>query len=152
VGWALGPQEWVKAMTNYQSQTVSQAASMSQKATLKAIEAGAPELKKSLIELKARRDLGVQHLSQIPGFRVASPDGAFYIWPSIKDLLGKSYKGKKIATSSDFSVALLEHQKVAVVPGIEFGLEGYLRLSFALKEARMLEAFTRIRQFVAELS
>ncbi|MCB0349601.1 MAG: pyridoxal phosphate-dependent aminotransferase [Bdellovibrionales bacterium] len=151
VGWALGPQVWIKAMTNYQSQSVSQAASMSQKATLAAIEHGAPELKKAMTELSARKDRAVSLLSQVSGIQVANPDGAFYIWPDIRKLLGKSYKGKKLATSSDFSVALLEAQNVAVVPGVEFGLDGFVRLSFALKEPRMVEAMERIKKFVADL-
>jgi aspartate aminotransferase len=152
VGWAMGPQEWVKAMTNYQSQTVSQAASMSQMATLKAIQEGEAELNKSLVELKTRRDRGVELLSKIPGLKVGTPDGAFYLWPDVRAFFGKSYKGQKIANSSDFSAALLEHKMVAVVPGVEFGLEGYLRLSYALKADRMAEAIERIRSFVAELS
>jgi aspartate aminotransferase len=152
VGWAMGPQEWVKAMTNYQSQTVSQAASMSQMATLKAIQEGEAELNKSLVELKTRRDRGVELLSKIPGLKVGTPDGAFYLWPDVRAFFGKQYKGKLISNSSDFSAALLEHKMVAVVPGVEFGLEGYLRLSYALKADRMAEAIERIRSFVAELS
>ena len=152
VGWALGPQAWIKAMTNYQSQSVSQAASMAQKATLQAILKGEPDLKKSLVELKARKERAVQLLSQIPGFEVAQPDGAFYVWLDVSEMFDKTYKGRKIAGSSDFSSALLEDQKVAVVPGFEFGLEGYVRLSFALKESRMVEAIDRMKKFTASLS
>lgn len=152
VGWALGPQEWIKAMTNYQSQSVSQAPSISQKATLAAIEQGEPELKKAMLELKSRKERAVSLLAKVPGVKVANPDGAFYIWPDIRALLGKSHKGKKITTSSEFSAALLEVHNVAVVPGVEFGLDGFVRLSFALKEARMVEAIERINKFVSELS
>lgn len=151
VGWALGPQEWIKAMNNYQSQSVSQAASMAQKATLKAVEAGAPELKIALKELKSRKERGMALLSQVPGLKVANPDGAFYFWPDIRAFIGKSFKGQKLTNSSQFSAALLEDQKVAVVPGIEFGLEGYVRMSFALNEKRMIEAIERIKKFVDQL-
>jgi aspartate aminotransferase len=151
VGWALGPMEWVKAMNNYQSQSVSQAASMAQKAALAAIESGAPELKKAMTELNARKVRAVKMLSGISGIKASAPDGAFYVWPDIRALLGKTFKGKKLTNSSEFSAALLEDKNVAVVPGVEFGLEGFVRISFALKEARMTEAFDRISAFVAEL-
>jgi aspartate aminotransferase len=152
MGWAMGPQEWVKAMSNYQSQSVSQAATMTQWATLAAIENGAKEFAVTLKELKARRDRGLPLLKAIPGMKVSSPDGAFYFWPDVRAYIGKKYQGKAIATASDFSNLLLAEKKVAVVPGIEFGMEGYVRLSYALKEARMGEAFDRIKSFVSELA
>ncbi len=152
VGWALGPTEWIKAMTNYQSQSVSQAPTVSQWATLTAINEGASELKTALQELKTRRDLGLSELEKIPGLTVNKPDGAFYFWPNISKFLGRKYKGQDVKTSSDFSTLLLDHKKVAVVPGVEFGLEGYVRMSYALKEPRMKEAFARLKDFVAELA
>ena len=152
VGWALGSSAWIKAMTNYESQSVSQAPTMSQWATLTAINEGAAELKTALQELKTRRDRGLQELAKIPGVRVGRPDGAFYFWPDISSCFGRSYKGRAIQSSSDFSALLLENKKVAVVPGIEFGLEGYVRLSYALKEERMKEAFTRLRDFMSDIS
>lgn len=150
VGWALGPQEWIKAMTNYQSQSVSQAASMAQKATLKAIEEGGPELKKALAELKVRKEKAMELLTQVKGLRAPSPDGAFYIWLDVRDYLGKTYKGKKILNSSEFSSVLLDDEKVAVVPGVEFGLEGFVRLSFALKADRMIEAVARLARYTSQ--
>ncbi len=152
VGWALGPLEWVKAMSNYQSQSVSQAATMSQWATIRAIEDGASELRTSLGELKTRRDRGLEMLRAIPGMSVSTPDGAFYFWPNVRAFLGRQFQGATLNTASDFSNALLNTQKVAVVPGIEFGLEGYVRLSFALKEQRMAQAFERIRLFVSQIT
>ncbi|MEQ1665310.1 MAG: aminotransferase class I/II-fold pyridoxal phosphate-dependent enzyme, partial [Bdellovibrionales bacterium] len=153
VGWALGPQLWIKAMTNYESQSVSQASSMAQKATLAAIQKGEPELKLKLKELVIRKDRAVELLLRIPGMKLPKPDGAFYIWLNIKSFLNKNLAslpaGQKLLTSSDFSAQLLELQKVAVVPGIEFGLDGYVRLSFALEEARMIEAIERIKKFVS---
>jgi aspartate aminotransferase len=151
VGWALGDKTWINAMSNYQSQSVSCAATMAQWATVKAIREGEAELQVSLKELKRRRDFVVSLLKDIPGFQVSSPDGAFYVWPSIKALLGKSYKSKVLRTSSDFANALLEDQKVVVVPGIEFGLDGYLRISYALKDEQMQLAADRIRSFVQSL-
>ena len=152
VGWALGPTEWIKAMTNYQSQSVSQAPTIAQWATLTAINEGASELKTALQELKTRRDLGLSELAKIPGLTVNKPDGAFYFWPNISTFLNRKYKGLDVKTSSEFSALLLEHKKVAVVPGVEFGLEGYVRMSYALKGSRMKEAFLRLSEFVNELT
>lgn len=151
VGWALGPTAWIKAMTNYQSQSVSQAASMAQKATLKAIEDGDKELKISMRELVERKNRALELLSKMQGVRATPPDGAFYIWLDIRELLGKIYGATRLVTSSDLSAALLDSQKVAVVPGIEFGLDGFVRLSFALKSDRMVQAIERMRSFVERL-
>jgi aspartate aminotransferase len=83
--------------------------------------------------------------------QLVPPDGAFYLWPDIQAFINKTYKGQKIQNSSDFSRVLLEDFNVAVVPGVEFGMEGYIRLSFALNENRMAEAIERIRKFTIEL-
>lgn len=151
-GWALGNEKWIKAMTSFQSQSTSGASSITDRAVTAAIIGGQPEFKKSLIELKRRRDFVVKAFSQIPGLELGTPDGAFYIWPNIESFYGKSYKDKKIESSSDFSAALLEDQKVVAVPGVEFGLDGYLRISYALKDESMQEAANRIRTFVEKLS
>jgi aspartate aminotransferase len=124
---------------------------MSQKATLKAIEDGDGELKKSMQELVERKTLAIKHLSQIDGVKASSPDGAFYIWLDVRGLLGKKLNSLQLMTSSDLSAGLLDTQKVAVVPGIEFGLDGYVRLSFALKSDRMIQAFERIKTFAQSL-
>jgi aspartate aminotransferase len=152
VGWAIGPTVWIKAMTNYQSQSVSCAASFAQKATLQAILEGEPELKKAITQLKIRRDFVVNLFKDVKGVSLDSPDGAFYIWPNIKSFFGKSYNGKKIATSGDFSNALLEDQKVVCVPGQEFGLDGYLRISYVIQDSAMKEAVERLKAFIAKLS
>lgn len=152
VGWALGPAAWIGAMSNYQSQSVSCAPSVSQKATVAALLEGDPEMKTAIQLLKSRCDKTCEGLSQIPGFRPMPPDGAFYVWTQVSEHFGRSYKGKKIESSSDFSALLLEHKQVVCVPGIEFGTEGYLRLSYAIDDKRMAEAIARIRSFVSELS
>lgn len=152
VGWALGALPWIKAMTNYQSQSVSCAASMAQKATLKALEAGDSELRPALEQLKKRRDRAVELFKSIPGVELEPPDGAFYIWPNIRALLGQSFNGKALKTSSDFSRALLEDQKVVCVPGQEFGLDGYLRISYVVNDSSISEAVERIKIFVSKLT
>ncbi|MEK6555147.1 MAG: pyridoxal phosphate-dependent aminotransferase [Bdellovibrionota bacterium] len=152
VGWAIGPSVWIKAMTNYQSQSVSCAAGFAQKATLQAILEGEGELKKALTQLKQRRDFVVGLFKDVKGVTLSSPDGAFYIWPNIKSFFGKSYNGKKILSSGDFSNALLEDQKVVCVPGQEFGLDGYLRISYVIKDTAMTEAVERLKAFIAKLT
>lgn len=151
IGWALGDPAWIKAMTNYQSQSTSGACTISQKAAMAAVEEGQPELEKSLVELKRRRDFVLEAFNKIPDVEVSSPDGAFYIWPDISKHLGKSLDGHRLETSSEFAAALLEDQKVVAVPGVEFGLDGFLRISYALKDERMQEAADRITEFVGKL-
>lgn len=150
LGWALGPKEIIDAMTNYQSQSVSCATSFVQVAAVAALEKTGPDLAKAALGLKKRRDLFLEHLRQVPGIEVATPPGAFYLWPSIQNLLGKHFKAKPLATSKDWAEALLEDQKVAVVPGVEFGLEGFVRMSFTLSEDRIVEACNRINNFVKQ--
>jgi aspartate aminotransferase len=151
LGWALGPESVITAMSNYQSQTVSCAAPFTQAAALAALQGGDAELVQNLERLKERRDLFVTALRQIPGWKAELPDGAFYVWADVRDLIGKFHKGRSIESTSVLAAILLEDQKVAVVPGAESGLEGYLRLSFAVSEQDLNEAVKRIRDFTAGL-
>ncbi|MCB0391165.1 MAG: pyridoxal phosphate-dependent aminotransferase [Bdellovibrionales bacterium] len=150
LGWALGHKEIIGAMNKYQSQSVSCAAAFTQKASIQAIQGTASELADSLDKLKKRRDFVVDNLNQLPNISVEVPDGAFYVWPDISFYLGKTWKGQKVENSSQFSSLLLEDQMVATVPGVEFGLDGYLRISYALDESKMKEAIERIKTFVSE--
>lgn len=151
LGWALAPEEIIKAMTNYQSQTVSCAAPFTQSAVLTALQAGDEDTKAHCEILRERRDLFVEALNKVEGWRCGSPQGAFYVWADVRGVFGKSYQGKTIRTSADLAAALLDAQKVAVVPGAESGLEGYLRLSFAVHERDLNEAVKRIRAFTDSL-
>lgn len=152
LGWALGPKDIISAMTKYQSQSVSCAAGFTQTAVAHAIKNSDDELKQALVKLKQRRDYVYEKLSAVDGIEVDAPEGAFYIWPDISSFIGKSYEGNKIKSSKDFSAFLLEDQMVVAVPGVEFGLDGYLRISYALSEDRMSQAIDRIKAFVAKLS
>ncbi|MCB0355849.1 MAG: pyridoxal phosphate-dependent aminotransferase [Bdellovibrionales bacterium] len=152
LGWALGPKSVIAAMSNYQSQSVSCAAAFTQRASIEAIRACDEELKSSIKSLLVRRDFVIEHLNQLAHVTLEVPDGAFYVWPDISYYLGKSWQGKKLVDSGDFSTALLESQMVATVPGKEFGQEGYLRLSYAVKEERMKEAIARIQTFLQQLN
>lgn len=151
LGWALGPENVISAMSNYQSQTVSCAAPFTQAAALAGLQGKDDELVANLEKLKERRNLFVQALNQIPGWSAEMPGGAFYVWANVRGILGKYYKGKVLESSSMLAAALLEDQKVAVVPGGESGVEGYLRLSFAVSEKDLNEAVKRLRSFTDSL-
>ena len=151
VGWALGPKDIITAMNNYQSQSVSCAAGFSQEASLYALQNTGEQLKESVKVLKKRKGLLSAALNAIDGIQVEEPEGAFYIWLNINALLGKSHSGKVLNTSGDFSSTLLADKLVATVPGDAFGLDGYLRLSYALAEDKGLEACERIADFCSKL-
>ncbi|MEZ4872454.1 MAG: aminotransferase class I/II-fold pyridoxal phosphate-dependent enzyme [Bdellovibrionales bacterium] len=151
LGWALGPDPVIAAMNKYQSQSVSCACSFSIAAGVQAINEGEPELKEAVALLKTRRDFVYSELSKIEGIEVEAPQGAFYIWPNVSQFLGKKFNGNVLKTTKDFSSALLEDQMVVAVPGVEFGLDGYLRISYALEQTRMQEAIDRIANFISKI-
>jgi aspartate aminotransferase len=152
LGWALGPEPVIKAMSNYQSQTVSCAAPFTQIAAMAGLQKCDEDTVEHVKVLQHRRDVFVGALNDVPGWRSGYPQGAFYVWADIRGLFGKTWHGTKLNNSSDVAKALLESQFVAVVPGGESGLEGYLRLSFALHERDLLEAVKRIRLFTDSLT
>jgi aspartate aminotransferase len=151
VGWALGPLDVIKAMTSYQSQSVSCTPGFCQKAALTAIKESATELRESNEILVDRRDTAVELINKIRGLKVKAPGGAFYLWVDVNSYLGKRFNGAAVSNSKDFCKYLLEDQKVAVVPGAEFGQEGYMRISYAIDKPRMAEAIGRIQTFVQKI-
>lgn len=151
LGWALGPHEIIKAMTNLQSQSVSCASPFTQVAALEALRSGSESLKPFLKKLHARRDFVFERLSKMKDIVVEKPQGAFYIWPDFGKICGRGFKGKCLAGCSDIARVLLEEELVAVVPGVEFGAPGFLRLSFALNEDRLGKALMRIESFLDRL-
>ena len=151
IGWGVGPVEWIKAMASFQSQSTGCPCSVSQAAALKALQSGSGDVDQAIEVLKGRRDFAVESLNKIEGVSAPLPPGAFYIWLDISGLLGKSYKGKVLASSRDLCQALLDDQLVVVVAGSDFGLEGYLRMSYALEKERMVQAIERIQLFTNQL-
>ncbi|MBX3021102.1 MAG: pyridoxal phosphate-dependent aminotransferase [Bdellovibrionales bacterium] len=151
IAWALGNESLIKAMSNYQSQTVSCASPFTQTAALTGLQACDAEVLRGVELLRERRNLFVEALNNVPGWRSGLPQGAFYVWADIRELLGRRWHGRELKTSNDFASALLESQYVAVVPGAESGLDGYLRLSFAVHERDLNEAVKRIRLFTDSL-
>lgn len=153
IGWCAGPTALMKPLADYFSQTTSNPASMSQYATLAAIEKGQGELQKAVEELRARFKQNLPLLRSVPGVEVVEPNGAFYFWTNVSSWFGKTHKpsGKKITGSKDVADALLDSAHIATVPGVEFGTEGFLRLSFAVKSERFAQAVDRMKKFATEL-
>jgi aspartate aminotransferase len=151
IGWALGPQALITAMADYQSQSTSSACSISQKAALEAIKHCDGDVEKSVGVLKERLNSTLKSLENVPLVRAVKPEGAFYVWLDISKTFGKSFEGKKIENSRDFATLLLEKYFVAAVPGLEFGTEGYMRLSFAIETPRMVKAIDRMKTLINEL-
>jgi len=154
-GWRLGyigAPHWIaKACTKIQGQVTSAPCSIAQVAAGAAMDADpsiADEMKAAFLQ---RRDLVIDGLSSIPGFKVNRPMGAFYLFPDVSSLFGKSHAGGTIANASDFSLYLLEKAHVATVAGSAFGTPECIRLSYAASEEQLLEAVRRIAEAVSVL-
>lgn len=152
IGYAAGPEALIAAMRKVQSQTTSNPCSISQWAALEALEGPQAFLQDNQTLFKGRRDLVVAGLNAIEGIRCPIPEGAFYVYPSIAGLIGKTTpSGKVIATDEDFAIALLEDTGVAAVFGAAFGLSPNFRISYATSESQLSEACARIAQFCDRL-
>lgn len=150
IGWGVGPQAVIKAMADYQSQSTGSPSSIAQYAVEKAILQCEPDIAEVNRTLEQRKTLGLRALQEIPEFKVATPEGAFYFWVDIQKALNKSYKGTVLKTSKQFCDVLLNDFFVATVPGIECGTEGYMRLSFAIEAEKFVEATARMKKFLSE--
>ena len=152
IGYAAGPEALIAAMRKVQSQTTSNPCSISQWAALEALEGPQAFLQDNQTLFKDRRDLVVAGLNAIEGITCPIPEGAFYVYPSIAGLIGKTTpSGKVIATDEDFAIALLEDTGVAAVFGAAFGLSPNFRISYATSESQLSEACARIAQFCDRL-
>ena len=152
IGYAAGPEALIAAMRKVQSQTTSNPCSISQWPALEALEGPQAFLQDNQTLFKGRRDLVVAGLNAIEGITCPIPEGAFYVYPSIAGLIGKTTpSGKVIATDEDFAIALLEDTGVAAVFGAAFGLSPNFRISYATSESQLSEACARIAQFCDRL-
>ncbi|MFT3835578.1 MAG: pyridoxal phosphate-dependent aminotransferase [Myxococcaceae bacterium] len=151
LGYTAGPKELIAGMQLIQDQSTSNPNSITQKAGLAALAGPKAEMEAMVTEFKARRDLIVKGLNAIPGVRCRSPEGAFYVFPNVGELIGKSFEGKPVNGSTAFSELLLDKAKVAAVPGEPFGAEGYLRISFATSRANIEKGLKRIAELAAVL-
>lgn len=145
VGWMIGPKEVITGATNLQSHMTSNVANVSQRAALAALTGPQGVLDEMRAAFVRRRDVMVKMLNAIDGVTTPTPQGAFYVYPSIKGLLGRELGGQLIDSSAKFADVALDVSKVAVVPGEAFGTPGYLRLSYALSDADLIEGITRLQ-------
>ncbi|MDG1288010.1 MAG: pyridoxal phosphate-dependent aminotransferase [Rickettsiales bacterium] len=146
IGYAGGPAALIKGMSKIQSQSTSNPCSISQAAAVEALNGDQSFLKEWRTAFARRRDLVVSKLNAIEGIDCLTPEGAFYVFPSCKALLGGTLK-----TATDFSAYLLDEAKVAVVMGEAFGMDGHFRISYATSDEALEEACTRIAAAVAKL-
>lgn len=151
IGFAAGPKDIISAMSNIQSQSTSNPTSIAQKAAVAALTGPQESIAMMLEQFKKRRDFLVTGFAGMPGVTCYNPKGAFYVFPNFSAILGRSYKGTKIENSTALTALLLEEFHTAVVPGIEFGKEGHLRLSFATSMEIIEKGFDRIRNAIASL-
>jgi aspartate aminotransferase len=150
VGWMIGPTDVIKAASNLQSHSTSNVANVSQIAALAAVSGDLTAVEQMRTAFDRRRRTIVGLLSEIPGVVCPEPQGAFYVYPSVKGLLGKPLRGKASTSSAELAAVILDEVEVAVVPGEAFGTPGYLRLSYALGDDDLAEGIGRIAKLVAD--
>ena len=151
IGYAAGPEKLIKAMGAMQSHATSNPNSVAQHATIAALAGGKEELVRHITAFDARRRYIINCIQAIPGLSCIVPKGAFYIMMDVRGVLGKTWQGKVIDGCVAFAACLLEAEKVAVVPGAAFGVDGYERLSFATSMEKIEKGMARIASFVAAL-
>ena len=148
VGWMIGPNDIVKAATNLQSHATSNVANVSQIAALAAVSGDLSAVDEMKVAFDRRRQLITKMLNEIEGVNCPEPEGAFYVYPSVKNLLGREIRGKVPTTSAELSSLILDEVEVAVVPGEAFGTPGYIRLSYALGDDDLIEGISRVQDLL----
>lgn len=149
VGWMIGPADVMKAATNFQSHATSNVANVAQRAALAAVAGGLDDVAAMREHYTRRGALLHKLLSEIPGVTCLEPQGAFYCFPNVSGLLGRTYGGVTPATSLELADVVLEQAKVAFVPGEAFGAPGYARFSFATGDDTITDGITRIAEWAA---
>lgn len=150
IGYAAGNKKVLAAMNNLAGQSTSNPTSIAQKASVEAFSGPQDKVNEMVVEFKKRRDFICKELNNINGISCLVPDGAFYVFPDISYYFGKEYKNVKIENSVDFADFLLNEAKVAVVPGIEFGSDKNIRISYATSMHDIKEGIKRIKEKLEE--
>jgi aspartate aminotransferase len=148
VGWMIGPRDVIKAATNLQSHLTSNVANVSQRAAIAAVTGDLAAVAMMRDAFDRRRRTIVSMLSEIDGVVCPMPEGAFYVYPSVKGVLGRSIAGRTPTSSVELAELILEEAEVAVVPGEAFGPSGYVRLSYALGDEDLVEGVGRIQKLL----
>jgi aspartate aminotransferase len=152
IGYAAGPEEIIDSVTKLQSQNTSNPTSISQKAAVEALNGPQNSVTEMVEEFRKRRNVIVEKLNAIAGITCMLPQGAFYVFPDVSSLFGRTYQGSVISNSSDFAAYLLDVANVAVVPGGDFGHDDHIRLSYATSLRNIEEGMERIKNAVMKLS
>jgi len=152
-GWRIGflgaPEKIARACNKMQGQITSGANCIAQRAVITALEASPSKVQYMIDEFKVRRDLILNLLKDINGFSCNTPEGAFYVFPDVSALFGKTFKGKQINNATDLSLFLLEEALVATVTGDAFGNPNCIRISYAASQEQIVEAIERIKKALA---
>lgn len=150
VGWMIGPKDLIKGATNLQSHLSSNVSNISQRAAIAALNGDLSAVHKMGEAFDRRRKLIVKLLNEIPGVTCPTPTGAFYVYPSVKNVLGKEIRGRRPKTSAELAALILEEVEVAAVPGEAFGPSGYLRFSYAIGDKDIVEGISRVKKLLSE--
>ncbi len=149
LGWMAGPLDAMKAAGNLQSHLTSNVSNISQRAAIAALTGPQDEVHAMRDAFDRRRKIAVAELNQIPGWVAPMPQGAFYVYSDVRGLLGRAWDGKMIHTSLELCDYILDAAEVALVPGEAFGPSGYVRLSYALGDAPLVEGIQRLQKLFA---
>jgi aspartate aminotransferase len=150
VGWMIGPPDVIKAATNLQSHATSNVSNVAQAAALVAVRGDLSAVAAMREAFDRRRRTMVRMLQEIEGVDCPEPKGAFYCFPSVKQLVGRSVRGRTAQSSAELAEIVLDEAEVAVVPGEAFGAPGYFRMSYALGDEDLAEGVTRLQKLLAE--
>ncbi|MBX0300704.1 pyridoxal phosphate-dependent aminotransferase [Cryobacterium sp. 1639] len=149
LGWMVGPQDAITAAANLQSHLTSNVSNISQRAGIAALNGPQDDAEAMRVAFDRRRTLIVAELNKIPGIRTPTPQGAFYVYPDVTGLLGRSWGGVTPTSSLELADLILDQAEVAAVPGEAFGPSGFLRLSYALGDDALLEGIQRLQKLFA---
>jgi len=152
IGYAAGPAEVIRAMADFQSQCTSNPSSIAQWAAVEALTGPQDEVAKMVGEFDRRRRAIVEGLNRIPGLSCAMPQGAFYVFPEVSGLFGRRWGDRALGGSADVAAFLLEEARVAVVPGLDFGSDRHIRLSYATGLPAIQEGLERMAAAVGSLA
>jgi len=151
IGYAAAPRPIAKAMADLQSHSTSNPTSIAQKAAVAALTGSQDPVESMRLEFNKRRDRFLAGLKELPGITCNRPGGAFYLFPNVSGLFGRKFRGKVLSCATDVASVLLEHFQVAVVPGIAFGHDNYLRLSYATSMEQIEAGLARLEDFIKQL-
>jgi aspartate/methionine/tyrosine aminotransferase len=150
VGWVIGPPDVVAAAANLQSHSTSNVGNVSQMAAVAALTGDLTCVHEMRAAFDRRRQTIVRMLRDIPGVRCPEPEGAFYVYPSVQDLVGRDLRGVRVESSAHLCELVLTEAEVAIVPGEAFGTPGYVRMSYALGDDDLVEGVTRLHKLLEE--